>query len=209
MNSKQFFKTHGYYFVPKIVKDPENLFCPVPPMRGQMVYFGNSLDKFQYIAEEQQVKGSLSRYNIPIYKDLHFLVKKEIEHILDMDLYPTYFYDRFYFEGQELVRHTDRPSCEISVTLQISTNLKNPWEIWFETYKGNQVNVSMNNGDACIYRGMDLPHWRNPMKSRYNKIEQMYRKIKKLEDDTYLHQIFLHYVDANGPCLQHAFDRIN
>jgi hypothetical protein len=33
-----------------------------------------------------------------------------------MDLHPTYFYDRFYFPGQQLKRHSDRPACEVSVS---------------------------------------------------------------------------------------------
>ena len=139
MNAKQFFAENGYYFVPKIVENPENLFCHVPNIRGQLLFYDHG--KVQHIPEEVQVNGSISRYNIPTYKDLHILIKNKIEKILDMDLYPTYFYDRFYFVGQELTRHTDRPSCEISVTLQISTNSKNPWEIWFETYKNAYKSV--------------------------------------------------------------------
>lgn len=207
MSAKQFFNDNGYYFVPKIIENPEELFCPVPLNRGQFVYHG-SMQKFDYSPEESQVDGSLSRYNIPIYKNLHFLIKNKIENILDMDLYPTYFYDRFYFAGQQLKRHTDRPACEISVTLQISTNSKNPWEIWFNNYKNEDIKISMTNGDGCIYKGTDLPHWRNPLQSKYNKVQKFIRKIKKVQDDTYHHQIFLHYVDANGPYLQYAFDRL-
>jgi hypothetical protein len=32
--------------------------------------------------------------------------------------------------------------------------------------------------------------------------------VRKLPDDTYHHQIFLHYVNANGPFCHCAFDAV-
>jgi len=201
MKPKEFFKENGYYFVPKLITDIETLQVPVPKERGQITYYHNRMDKFDYCPDESQVPGSLARYNIPTYRELHFLVKKKIETILEMDLHPTYFYDRFYFPGQELIKHTDRPACEISVTLQINSNAKKSWPIWFETPDEREVSVSMKNGDACIYKGCERPHWREPLKSNYNPLQRIFKK-----DDTYHHQIFLHYVNANGPYVHCAFD---
>lgn len=200
MTNHETFEKNGYLFVPKMVENPEMLFCPIPKERGQISY--RNKDKFFHDPEEKQVPGSLARYNIPIYKELHYLVKKEIEEILKMDLYPTYYYDRFYFTGQQLKRHSDRPSCEVSVTLQISTNAKKPWPIWFEKPDGTESFVNMKNGDAVIYKGCEREHWREPLQSRYNRFQRIFKK-----DDTYHHQIFLHYVNANGPYLIHASDR--
>lgn len=205
MSYKQFFEERGYVYIPNMILNPEELYCPVPLVRGTYNY--GSIDQYVYDAVEKQVEGSLSRYNYPPFKDLHFLVKNEVENILDMKLYPTYYYDRFYFVDQELERHTDRPACEISVTLQISTNREEPWDIWFNDFKSENANVSMNNGDACIYRGCNLLHWRKPLESKYTKFQNYYRRLKKLDDDTYHHQVFFHYVDADGPCLQHAYDQ--
>ena len=189
-----------------MVIDPENLFWPVPEERGQINY--QRKDKFTHEPEEKQVNGSLARYNFPAYKELHYLVKKEVEEILKMDLHPTYYFDRFYFTGQQLKRHSDRPACEVSVTLQISTNRKDPWSIWFEKPDGTESFVNMKNGDAVIYKGCEREHWRDPLPSRYNKIEKAWRKVNRLPDDTYHHQIFLHYVDANGPYCHCAFDAV-
>ena len=200
MTNHQSFEENGYLFVPGMVTNPEMLFSPVPEERGQINYLGKN--KSNYEPEEKQVQGSLSRYNFPAYKELHFLVKKEVEETLGIDLYPTYYFDRFYFTGQGLKRHSDRPSCEVSVTFQISTNRKEPWPIWFETLNGDERFVNMKNGDAVIYKGCEREHWRYPLESKYNKIERMFKK-----DDTYHHQIFFHYVNANGPYLPFAFDR--
>ena len=207
MTENESFEKNGYLFIPGMVIDPENLKVSVPKERGQYNYYNNRMDQVSYEPEEKQVNGSLARYNIPIYKELHHLVKKEIEDILKIDLYPTYFYDRFYFAGQQLKRHSDRPACEVSVTLQISSNNPdNPWPIWFERPDGTESYVLMKDGDATVYKGCEREHWRDPLPSRYNKTQKLWRRVRGLSDDTYHHQIFLHYVDANGPFVHCAFD---
>jgi hypothetical protein len=209
MSKNSFFEENGYLFVPKMVLNPTQITCPIPLERGQFNYHQNRMDMIEYFEQDGQVDNCTSRYNIPIYRDLHFQVKKEIQEILGMDLYPTYFFDRFYFVGQQLPRHSDRESCEISVSLQISSNNPdNPWPIWFELPDGSKKYVLMNDGDAVIYKGCEREHWRDPLPSRYNKAQRIWKKIKKLPDDTYHHQIFFHFVNANGPLVQWAFDAL-
>lgn len=199
------FEEKGFLFVPKFVDEVNLLQVPVPPERG---LFKFNRYNVTYTPVELQVEGSLSRYNFPYYKALHLWVKKRVESILDIDLHPTYYFDRFYFCGQDLKRHSDRESCDISVTLQISSNHPNePWPIWFEQPDKKHSYVLMDDGDAVIYRGFEREHWRDPLPSRYNKAQRLWRKVRKLPDDTYHHQIFLHYVDANGPFCHFAFDK--
>lgn len=200
MTHKELFERDNYLFIPKMFIDPEDLFWPVPEERGILRYIRN--DKFFHHPEEKQVNGSLSRYNFPPYKEIYFMVKKEVERILNMDLHPTYYFERYYFTGQALKRHTDRCECEISVTLQIGSNHKEPWPIWFKKPDGSESFVNMQDGDAVIYKGCESEHWRDPLKSRYNRLQRIFKK-----DDTYHHQMFLHYVNANGQYVHHAFDR--
>ena len=207
-STRQAFDDYGYIIVPRLIVNPENLKIDPPEERGYYKFFANSPDSYHHLPEGDQVKGSLSRYNIPIYRDLHFLIKKEVENILEMDLYPTYFYDRFYFEGQELKRHIDRPACEISVTLQVSSNRLDPWPIWFQLSDKTENYVLLDDGDAIIYKGCEREHWRDPLPSRYNKAQRLWRKVRKLPDDTYHHQIFFHFVNANGPYIHYAYDRM-
>ena len=51
-----------------------------------------------------------------------------------------------------------------------------------------------------------IEHWRNKLESRYNKYQRYFRKLTKKGDDTYHHQIFFHYVSAQGENVHHAFD---
>lgn len=46
-------------------------------------------------------------------------------------------------------------------------------------------------GDICVYKGCEVFHWRTPLQG---------------DDKTYHHQLFLHYVNANGNYLQFAYD---
>ena len=124
-------------------------------------------------------------------------------------MFNTYYYDRVYYVGQELVKHMDRDVCEISLTFQIGSNSKKPWPIWVKTpdiydenrniiKKGKEVPICLNDGDAVIYKGCERPHWREPLKSKYTLLQRVAGKILGKREDTYHHQVFFHYVLADG-----------
>ena len=211
ISSREKFDQNGYLFVPNAIVDPINLYCPPPVddkgkrIVGQQKYVRDN--KIVYNPEESQVNGSLSRYNHPSYKQAHQSILKMIQNILEMDLLPTYFYDRFYYEGQELSRHKDRPSCEISATVQISTNREGAWPIWFQLPDNTESSVSMKDGDMVIYKGCEREHWREPLQSKYGIMNKFFNNVKMKVDDTYHHQIFFHYVNAQGPYVHFAYDR--
>ena len=103
-------------------------------------------------------------------------------------LYPTYSYGRIYFQDAVLEVHKDRPSCEYSATVAIETNGQ-PWEIYFQGLDGKVNSVLLNDGDLCIYLGTEVHHWR-----------------EKFNGNKYM-QLFLHYVDKNGPHSEWAYDK--
>lgn len=195
LGAREFFEKYGYMVI-RGIWDPKEFQEEPPKERGQINYYGK-VDKFSHIPLEQQVNGSLARYSHPKYKYAHSQIRLKLQQILGQELYNTYYYDRFYFQGQRLYRHTDRDACEISLTYQISSNAE-PWGICFETPAGEEKYVLLQDGDAVLYKGCERDHWREPLKSKYNKIQRVIRKFKKQPDDTYHHQIFFHYVLANG-----------
>jgi hypothetical protein len=99
------------------------------------------------------------------------LVEKES----GLQLYPTYSFSRVYTYNSDLKKHKDRPSCEISVTTMWGSDGID-WPIYMQ---GNPV--VMKPGDAVIYLGCELQHWREPFTGDYHI------------------QSFIHYVDKNGP----------
>lgn len=96
-------------------------------------------------------------------------------------LVPTYSYARIYRKGAKLIRHKDRPECEISTTLNLGGDM---WPIFLEP-SGELgkpgVKVELSPGDLLMYKGEKLEHWREP----FDKEECC--------------QVFLHYNDINGP----------
>ena len=210
-NNQQFDKDG--YLVIKNLWNPEDLYCKPPEIKGQYTYYGK-LDKFSYIPEENQVEGSTSRYYYPPYKFAHSQIRVKLEKIIGKKLYNTYYYDRFYNPGQELTNHADRPACEISVTVHIGTNIKTPWSIWIktpDTYNGKNIikkgenhSVILQPGDGMLYKGCERPHWREPMPTEYRRTWYG-RKVEK--EGLYYHQVFFHYVLADGIRAHYAFDR--
>jgi hypothetical protein len=202
LGARKFFKKYGYMVI-RGLWNPEEFQEEPPKERGQINYFGK-VDKFYHEPLEQQVNGSLARYRHPKFKYAHSQIRLKLQKILGEELYNTYYYDRFYFAGQRLYRHTDRDACEISLTYQISSNTKKPWGICFETSTGEEKYVLLQDGDAVLYKGCERDHWREPLQSNLNFIQKLLGK----KDTTYHHQIFFHYVLANGTRVQCANDSV-
>ena len=98
----------------------------------------------------------------------------------NLNLVPTYSYVRLYKYGDILSRHKDRPSCEISCTLNLGGD---EWGIFIDPSgeQGNKgVQVNLKHGDMLIYRGYELEHWR-----------------EQFEGNNCC-QVFLHYNDIQG-----------
>ena len=212
------FEKDGYLKVDDLW-DPLELYHPVPDIRGQLNYWDKNPEHFTHQEVENQVEGSLARYWHPQYRTIHTSVRLKLEEILGRKLYNTYYYDRYYFPGQPLTRHADRDACEISVTIHISTNLPDDEKDWPvkiktpDTYTdkkktavlvpGEERSCTLNPGDGMIYKGCERPHWRDPMPTP--KSRKIFGKKTKKEE-YYYHQIFFHYVLADGERAHCAWD---
>jgi hypothetical protein len=208
------------YLVVKDLWDPEELYHPVPNLRGQLNYWDKNPEHFNHQEVETQVNGSLARYWHPQYRTIHTGIRKKLEEIIGRKLYNTYYYDRYYFSGQALTRHADRDACEISVSIHISTNLPDDLKDWPfqiktpDTYTnkektnilvpGENRSLVLNAGDGLLYKGCERPHWRDPMPTPPKK-----KKIfgKESKEEYYYHQIFFHYVLQDGQRAHCAWDK--
>lgn len=122
-------------------------------------------------------------------------------------LYPTYSYGRLYTAGDELKIHTDREACEISLTITLGFEGQ-VWPIYMADYAdpgqgreikdfgggprwiNNEAEIRMDVGDAVMYQGRKKVHWRRPY-----------------TEGRWQAQVFLHYVDANGPYADWKYDK--
>jgi hypothetical protein len=127
-------------------------------------------------------------YGDPLIETILYNSREEIEQVSSLELDPTYAYSRVYIKGDELKKHVDRPSCEVSVTVNVAINGE-PWAIWCQ-YPGHEpVECVLNPGDAVVYQGCVVEHWREP-----------------LQHADFNAQFMLHYVDKNGPNASHKWD---
>jgi hypothetical protein len=111
--------------------------------------------------------------------------KEKIEKAIGIKLNETYTFWRCYTYGAELVPHKDRPACEISATVCIDGD-KLDWPI----YMDGKPHI-LKPGDAIIYNGCKLKHWRKPY------------------DGDYHMQAFFHYVNKKGRYANHKGDSTN
>ena len=208
------FERDGYLIV-KDLWDAEDLYHPLPDIKGQLNYWSKDVTKFNHNPVEGQVDGSLARYWHPQYRNAHTGIRRKLEKIIGRTLYITYYYDRYYFPGQELTKHADRDACEISVSIHVSTNLPDKLKDWPfkiktpDTYTddkktavlvpGEERSAILNAGDGLLYKGCERPHWRDAMPTP--------EKVEDAPKEYYYHQIFFHYVLQDGQRAHCAWDR--
>jgi len=130
---------------------------------------------------DQQIPNTYSHYADPVMETLLVKMLPVMKQNTGLDLIPTYSYARAYKKGDELKRHKDRPSCEISTTINLGGD---PWPIFIEPSgetgkEGTKVLLEV--GDMLVYSGCELEHWREPF------------------DGQVCGQVFLHYNHVNGP----------
>lgn len=128
------------------------------------------------------VPNSFSAYALPKTEELLESLTKTIENMLGKELYPTYSYCRIYYTGATMPPHTDRNACEISMSLCVGGET---WPLWFKDHGP----VMLEPGSAVVYPGPLLEHWREEYKG------------------VGCTQVFLHWVDANGPFADWRYDR--
>ena len=116
--------------------------------------------------------------------------KPILENLLGEELIPSYWFTTTYHNKGWMNCHTDRPSCEISVTLNICGDAK--WPIKLKDLSNKKREVVTPVGHGVAYQGTIVPHWRSPLRTHKN--------------DRFM-QLFLHYVRKNGPYADYAYDR--
>lgn len=129
------------------------------------------------------------RYAEPIVEVILENSTDEIASLVGKSVVPTYSYSRIYTKGDKLIRHTDRPSCEYSVTVHVAT-VGELWPIWMQKEGGPPTKVVLYPGDAVVYKGCEIAHWRDPM----------------VDCDVNV-QFMLHYVDEGGAYAAYKWDK--
>ncbi len=151
--------------------------------------------------ESAQVPNTHSKYGDFLMESLLLHFQPIIEQQLNRSLFPTYSYYRVYKKGDILKPHTDRNACEVSASVAFGWPNTSVWPFYLanaKTYINQEavtiaenepkITVLLNPGDALIYAGPLVKHWREP-----------------LEEVSYV-QAFFHYVYADGVNASLKFD---
>ena len=189
------FKDNGYVIIPKLLSRELSNFLGIYVYNVARTYADHALD-------DPAVPNTPSIGADFVMESLSDFLLPKIESLTGMKLLSTYTYYRSYKAGDILEKHIDRQACEISVSLSLRTtgkiwpiyvnntdyktvesNIDRPTSIenMHKEYIGDTTSILLEEGDAVLYKGCEIVHWREP----YN-------------EGTQLAQVFLHYVDANG-----------
>ena len=155
-----------------------------------------------YEEPDGQIPNTYSCYSDIAMETLLLKCQPVMEKLTGLQLYPSYTYARIYKKGDELKRHKDRFSCEISTTMNLGGD---PWPIYLSPKENvgipdgkkittisnaKGIKVDLKPGDMLVYRGMELEHWREKFKG---------------EECV---QVFLHYNNRKTPrAKDNVFDK--
>lgn len=130
--------------------------------------------------DDGQVPGSPSFYQDKEVVALQKKLLPTIQEKIQTPLENVFVYHRVYRTGAILRTHKDAPRAEISVTINLGQKGE-PWDLWLVDYDENTQRIVLEPGDALVYQGSKLSHWRG-----------------KLVDSDYVSQVMFHCIDKNG-----------
>ena len=183
--SAEFFKENKYVAFSKVIDGQilDFFYSYIQIFADRFEIVGKHLPKYYNEHEHGWIyppgwpaAGSFSKYGDMLAETLLLSIKKNIEDRIGLELIPTYGFFRLYKKGNDLELHKDRNSCEISLSLCIGYEEGEQWPLYI-----NETPIYQEPGDMVIYRGCEVEHYREPYEGKQQA------------------QVFLHYVDKNGP----------
>lgn len=130
------------------------------------------------VPPDPQAPTSPAAHNYSAFVELLSSKTTKVSKLIGERVLPSYCYARVYAEKSVLEKHTDRPACETSLTVHLDGDKE--WEFCIEDKTGKVNKVVLNRGDAIVYAGQDVPHWRDEYQGSFYS------------------QVFLHYVKSAG-----------
>lgn len=174
---KRYFDNGGYTEAPEIITDEtKRLIKCMYEMIVKNDYLGMEDGSF--------IKTSDGMHGLQISELLLLHLRDHYSEVLQKNLIPAYSYTRTYFKGSDLPRHSDRPSCQYSITLNIGSSSPESWPFWCKSNILNNAKDTEIHNEMyvpIIYMGEKVDHWREKLKKKHST------------------HIFMHYVDGDDP----------
>ena len=146
---------YNYFYMKKQVLDTCLKVKYISPYETLLGHYGDS-----------QIPNSYTSYSDIAMETLMLKCQPVMEKNTGLKLYPAYSYARIYKKGDDLKRHKDRFSCEISTTMNLGGD---EWPIYLEPSgeRGKKgIKVDLKPGDMLVYKGVELEHWREKFKGK-------------------------------------------
>jgi hypothetical protein len=175
----------GWHYIPKIITEEEAISIKYQNLCGAISDL-RSLEGY-WDPERGRV---LTCYAPPACAYVMKRIQPILENIIGEELIPTYWFSTTYHNRGWMNCHTDRPSCEVSITMNVCGDAA--WPIKLKDLEGNKQSVVTPPGDGVAYLGTQVEHWRSPLRTH--------------DKDRFM-QLFLHFVRKNGQYADYAYDR--
>jgi alkylated DNA repair dioxygenase AlkB len=103
--------------------------------------------------------------NEPLARRLQHVLAPQVSQICSQKIKPTFSTSMRYEASSDLSPHRDREQAWLTMTLQLSKKKKDAWSFCVESRNQSNQNQSylMQNGDAVLFEGETLQHWRERM----------------------------------------------
>lgn len=175
---REHFEREGYVIVPRLLS---------PALARRLCLPQRKLDALGEHQGDRMVASAYARYGAPEGEKLLLDLRDPLCRLTGVDLAPTYSYLRIYHRGAILPRHRDRAACEVSVSLTLDSDCVRAWPLWLVGRNATRP-IQLAPGDGVVYRGLECEHWRTRFRGRWQC------------------QVFLHYVDRQGPHAHLEYD---
>lgn len=126
--------------------------------------------------DDGQVPGSPSFYQDKNMVDLQKDYLPKISEKIGVKLKNVFTYHRVYRTGAILRAHKDSERAEISATINMGQQGK-LWALWLLDMDERATVVRLEPGDALVYKGSQLMHWRERLLEADNVVQVMFHCV--------------------------------
>ncbi len=129
---------------------------------------------------DDQTPGRYVAYDEPTTRYVQQQLTRTVSDLARRVVVPSYSYLALYQGGAALDPHTDREACEYTISLCIDATpdpqTHGAWPLRLMTADG-EVSVTQGIGDALLFRGRYLTHWRDQLPAGYTSSSVLFHFV--------------------------------
>lgn len=150
------------------VRFAEQRYCELPSLihpahvAALSRYYEGLIGSGEWELGDPQVRQRYGQHNEQVARYFHHQLIGVVGRVAGEPVKPSYSYVSAYRGGAALGAHVDRKQCEFTLSLLVEdeeSSSADEWPLWFHLPRG-KVAVTQRSGDAVLFRGCELPHWR-------------------------------------------------